>query len=343
MERVAVAPHADDPSALAAIVARARRRGFRDIVLPVGATDVVPGPPGETIERRDGALLRSASGPSAPVPIVSVGTPDELAAALLRTPYGSTLAIEWTSDRIIPLENAIAHRAGRFRLWTLVKSPREAPAALGALEHGADRVIVTVSSVEEVDALERLAEGIVATELPWTQVPVRSLTPAGLGDRVLVDTTSLLAPEEGLLVGSAAALLFLVASEAVGSAFSRPRPFRVNAGAAHSYVLLADGTTRYLSELEPGDAVLATAAGGRARSVRVGRIKIERRPLVAVSAADGDRTRTVFLQEAETVRLSAGDRRVAVTDATVGLPVDAVRLPAGRHLGTAVEETIEER
>jgi 3-dehydroquinate synthase II len=167
--------------------------------------------------------------------------------------------------------------------------------------------------------------------------------PVGLGDRVLVDTTSVLRPEEGLLVGSTAALLFHVASEAVGSRFSRPRPFRVNAGAAHSYVLMADGTTRYLVELAPGEAVLATVPRGPSRSVRVGRIKIERRPMTMLSVDDRGQSRTIFLQEAETVRVTTDQGRLAVTGLAPGPALEAVRLPTARHLGTVVEETIEER
>jgi 3-dehydroquinate synthase class II len=106
---------------------------------------------------------------------------------------------------------------------------------------------------------------------------------------------------------------------------------------------MADGTTRYLSELEAGDAVLVVAPQGTARSVRVGRIKIERRPLVALTVDDDGRDRTVFLQEAETVRVSTDAGRVAVTALAAGRALDAVRLPTARHLGTAVEETIEER
>lgn len=33
------------------------------------------------------------------------------------------------------------------------------------------------------------------------------------------------------------------------------RPFRINAGPVHSYTLLADGSTKYLAELEAGDQV----------------------------------------------------------------------------------------
>ena len=48
--------------------------------------------------------------------------------------------------------------------------------------------------------------------------------------RVCVDTASLLAPGEGLLVGSFARALFLVHSECAQSAYISSRPFRVNAG-----------------------------------------------------------------------------------------------------------------
>jgi 3-dehydroquinate synthase II len=340
-ERVVIAPESPDAGVRAAIVGRARQRGFGRFVstpeFPLVANDGE-----EVVVRRDDRLDLPGSGPSG-VPVVRVADPRALEAVAAAVPDGGTLVLEWTGDRVIPLENAVAHRGRRFRVWTVARSPEEVPAALGALEHGADRVIAVVRSPEEVDRLEAMLERSVPTELAWVRVPLRSVAPAGLGDRVLVDTTSILRPEEGLLVGSAAGLLFHVASEAVGSEFSRARPFRVNAGAAHSYVLMADGTTRYLSELVAGDAVLVVAPSGPARSVRVGRIKIERRPLVVVTADDAGRDRTIFLQEAETVRLSTDAGRVAVT-ALRGTPaIDAVRLPSARHLGTAIEETIEER
>jgi 3-dehydroquinate synthase II len=106
---------------------------------------------------------------------------------------------------------------------------------------------------------------------------------------------------------------------------------------------MGDGTTRYLSELQPGDAVLVSRPGGSARSVRVGRIKIERRPLVIVTAAVDASPRTVFLQEAETVRLSAESARVPTTELSVGTRVHGVKMPPARHLGRSVEETIIER
>jgi 3-dehydroquinate synthase II len=340
-ERVTIAPTARSHEERVAVVDRARRRGFTHFAHE--AHDVLEAAPGEEVlVRREGFLTIQGSD-SPPVPLVAVGDPAALDEAVQRTPDDGILAVEWTGDRVIPLENAIAAGGRRIELWVYARGPREVSGALGALERGAHRVIVGVRSPEEIDAIESVLEGPFPAVLKWALVPVASVRAVGLGDRVLVDTTSLLEPSEGLLVGSAAGFLFHVASEAVGSPFSRPRPFRVNAGAAHSYVLMGDGTTRYLSELEPGDPVLVSRPGGPARPVRVGRVKIERRPLVIVTATVGDTSRTVFLQEAETVRLSAEAGRVPTTELSVGTKIHGVNMPPARHLGRSVEETIIER
>ncbi len=339
LERVLVEPSAPDEATRLAIVDRARRRGFRGFVAAPGS-GLEPLAGEEVVIRRDRRL--EIPGRADPVSIHPIASLEELERAVRSAAADGFLAVEWPHDRVIPLENLVAAKGTRFRLWTCVESVGEVPAALGALEHGADRVVVRVRTTDEIDELEGILETARVPSLDWVEREVRSIRPVGLGDRVLVDTTSLLRADEGLLVGSAAAFLFHVASEAVGSAFSRPRPFRVNAGSAHSYVLRPDGTTRYLSELGPGDTVLV-AAPGSCRAVRVGRIKIERRPLVSITADDAGKERTVFLQEAETVRLSTAEARVAVTDLAAGTKVRGVKLPAARHLGTAVEESIEER
>jgi 3-dehydroquinate synthase II len=340
-DRVTIALPAGEPSLGASIVERARRRGFRRF--QTSSPGTIPPASGEEWVSRSGDRILGAGPGNSAVRVVVVTDAAGLDEAARAVPDGGVLAIEWTGDRVIPLENAIAARARRYDLWVYARGPLEVPGALGALEHGADRVFVPVHSPEEVDLLESIVEGPLPSRLDWVRTPVTGVRPAGVGDRVIVDTTSLLRPEEGLVVGSSAAFLFHVASEAVGSKFSRPRPFRVNAGAAHSYVLLADGSTRYLSELAAGDSVLVTTPESTVRSARVGRIKIERRPLVVVTAEDGGQPRTVFLQEAETVRLSSTQGRRSTTEIAVGDLVHGIRLPPARHLGRAVEEFIEER
>jgi 3-dehydroquinate synthase II len=340
-ERVTIALPPSDGAVREAIVARARRRGFSRFLDP--APDPMRAEAGEVLLLRRGDEILGATGTGPAATVVRVGDSAALEAAARRTPDGGVLAIEWTGDRVIPLENAIATKGRRYSLWTYARAPREVPGAIGALEHGADRVLVEIRSPEEVDLLESLVEGPLPAHLEWRRAPLTEVRPAGIGDRVLVDTTSILRADEGLLVGSAAAFLFLVVSEAVGSKFSRARPFRVNAGAAHSYVLMADGSTRYLSELAPGDAVLVATPEGTTRSARVGRLKVERRPLVVAALEDGGRIRTVFLQEAETVRLATDRGSVSTTEVAAGDVVRGVRLPPARHLGAAIEESVEER
>ena len=104
----------------------------------------------------------------------------------------------------------------------------------------------------------------------------------GVADRVAVDFTTLLSNDEGLLVGSSAKALALVLGETATGGFVPPRPFRVNAGPVHSYVLAAGGKTTYLSEVSAGDTLVVASTDGSTREATVGRAKVEPRPCVQV-------------------------------------------------------------
>lgn len=290
--------------------------------------------------RRDGERYR-VEGLAEPLIPVPVGTPEELERALATS--GDRTLLEWTGDRIIPLEQALANAPAGRRVAVLARTAAEVPAALGALERGAALVVLEVSGLPELRRLAAYVDRDPVLRIRWWPARVVRVEPAGTSERVLVDTTRLLGARDGLLVGSAARFLFPIASEAVGSSFSGPRPFRVNAGAPHSYVLMADGTTRYLSELRGGDRVLVVRSTGTPFAARVGRVKIERRPMVLVEAAVRGARATVFLQEAETVRFLGARANRPVTEVRTGDRLRVAELPAARHLGTAVSESIEER
>ena len=89
-----------------------------------------------------------------------------------------------------------------------------------------------------------------------------------------------------MLVGNSSQALFLVHSESVENPFVNPRPFRVNAGPVHAYIRLANGQTKYLSEVRAGDQVLVVNFEGKSYPAVVGRAKVERRPLVLVEAEE---------------------------------------------------------
>lgn len=183
-----------------------------------------------------------------------------------------------------------------------------------------------------------------------------------LANRVCIDLVQLLAPTEGCWVGSSAKVAALVLSEAAESSFVPSRPFRVNAGPVHSYVVMGDGTsTKYLSELRAGDEVLVhDAASGRERAVAVGRLKVEVRPCVQVElvapgpstpAGRGASRGQVFLQQAETVRLgrSMGDDSfIRITDLECKEDVQPSEVllrvtGMGTHVGKAYSGKVNER
>lgn len=341
--RVIVAPVAGADASNAELLARAHAMGYRRFAVPPRLVARVPSD-AEAVELSEHELRLPSDSPHRAVPIHSAATAGDLERILHDAAADDgPVAVRWTRDRVIPLENALATVARRRAVWVFAQSPPEVSAALGALERGADAVVVPVTTPADLARIEGFLAGSDAAPGPLVEVTIGRVEPVGLGDRVLVDTTSLLERDEGLLVGSAAAFQFLVASEAEGSAHTRPRPFRVNAGAPHLYTPLGNGETRYLSELAPGDALPIVRRDGSARPVRVGRLKIERRPLVMIEADVDGRARTVFLQEAETVRLLSREGARPVTDLGAGTIVLGVRMVEARHVGIPVDERIEER
>ena len=257
---------------------------------------------------------------------------------------------------MIPVENVVAAAQGSpTKVAAVVDTPQSIAGAAFALDTGVDAV-----AVPPTEALLNAAEAMRASRLERevnevhpeaTQAhsalgpsTVAEVTSFGLGDRVCVDLVGLLAPGEGMLVGSTAAQMALIHGETVPSAFVPTRPFRVNAGAVHQYVLLPDQSTCYLSELSPGDEVLITDADGKTRSLRVGRLKIERRPLISVlfSNQKGQEGR-VLLQNAETVRVvDARGTPVSVTALETGMRLISRSDATGRHVGQPIESEVTE-
>jgi len=248
------------------------------------------------------------------------------------------VVIEVKDWKIIPLENIIAklHKV-HTKIFALARSPKEARKMFSILEVGVDGVIFSTSSINEVrEALVYL--GTRSFELK--NAKIIDIKEVGDGERVCVDTASMLHKGEGMLIGNRSNFMFLVHNESVGSSFTSPRPFRVNAGAVHCYTLSPDGTTKYLSEIETGTEVLVLDSKGKARRVAVGRSKIERRPMLMIKAKAGNEIGGIIAQDAETIRfVKPNGRLVSVTHLKKGDTVLVHSETAtGRHFGMEVSD-----
>jgi 3-dehydroquinate synthase class II len=166
-----------------------------------------------------------------------------------------------TATQVIPAENLVAAFSSdnaHATLLATVTSSDSAETMLGALEVGTDGVVLRTESPEEARRLAKVMQERHAATRPTFELHTAVVTrveAAGVGDRVCVDTCSVLHPGEGLLVGSFARTMFLVHSECAESAYVASRPFRINAGPVHSYLVGGGGKTRYLSELCTGEQV----------------------------------------------------------------------------------------
>ena len=244
---------------------------------------------------------------------------------------------DWT---IIPLENLIAKKAN---VIAQVRSFKEAEVAFGILEKGVDHILFHSEDALELKktlALIRSQGAVIDLE----EAEIDEITPAGMGDRVCVDTCAIMTSGQGIFAGDSSGALFLVHAETVLNPYVAPRPFRVNAGAVHAYTRTPDGKTRYLSELGSGDQILIADHTGKTFPGVVGRVKIETRPLLLVTARVGEKKITTILQNAETVRLTAVDGNpVSVVDLKKGDRVLVALEAAGRHFGFKIDETILEK
>jgi len=246
--------------------------------------------------------------------------------------------IEVADWKIIPLENIIAklHKI-HTQIFALARTPEEVRKMFSILEIGVDGVIFEAATISEVkEAMVYLG----TSTFEMAEAKIIDIKEVGDGERVCVDTASMLHKGEGMLIGSRSNFLFLVHNESVGSSFTSPRPFRVNAGAVHCYTISPDGTTKYLSELETGAEVLVINSHGKARRATVGRSKIERRPMLMIKAQVGDEVGGIIAQDAETIRfVKPGGHLVSVTHLKKG---DIVLVHAkgatGRHFGMEVAD-----
>jgi 3-amino-4-hydroxybenzoic acid synthase len=297
------------------------------------------------LDRRDAAgggdLPPSDGTPGATGVLVSVEDDTSLERACQYAASGTAwTVIDFKDPTKIPLEIVIA-RAERAEghVITLVHDLEEAAIVLDVLEKGSDGVLLAPKAVGEATALVELCR--VQTEpLELEELEVISIKHLGLGDRACVDTCSHLHKDEGILVGSYSNGMVLDCSETHPLPYMPTRPFRINAGALHSYTMAPGGRTTYLSELRSGSELLAVRATGETRRIVVGRVKIESRPLLEVRSRSCSGTEVnLIVQDDWHVRvLGPGASVLNVTHLNPGDKVLGLTLDVQRHVGYQVSE-----
>lgn len=249
------------------------------------------------------------------------------------------VVVRTTDWNVIPLENLVARTQNIF---VEADNPDDAKMALTVLEKGVDGLVITATDPVTVKEMLNLVKSE-RQELELCPLEIRSVRSMGMGDRVCVDTCTMMGEGEGILVGNSSKGLFLVHAESIENPYVAPRPFRVNAGAVHAYVFLPGGKTSYLSELKAGKEVLCVNWKGEAVSLVVGRVKIEQRPLLLVEAMGPDGEVSMILQNAETIRLVGKEgQAISVVNLHPGDVVLGRVEAAGRHFGHKINESIVE-
>ena len=272
------------------------------------------------------------------MPSVGLGSKAEEESIASRIAGGERLVLAQGWE-IIPVENLLAQPAVAGKLAVEAASLAEARLAAGVLECGVPVVVVlpeALASLKNIVSELKLSQGTLTLD----KATITEVKTVGLGHRVCVDTLTLMERGQGMLVGNSSAFTFLTHAETEHNEYVAARPFRINAGGVHAYAMMP-------GELRSGDEVLIVDKDGRTSLATIGRIKTEVRPMLMITAQmetpEGTRTGSVFLQNAETIRLVRPDGTpVSVVALRPGDEVICRADVAGRHFGMRIQENIRE-
>lgn len=254
-----------------------------------------------------------------------------------------SLVAAFADETNIPLELLLARaQATRTGVVKQLLNTAESTTVAGVLETGPAGLMVSAQRLDEVAVVSSLIAGQGRVRRDLVELEVTRAEPVGMGYRGCVDTTTLFGQDEGMIVGSTSSGGILVCAEVHYLPYMNLRPFRVNAGAVHSYVFGAEETA-YITDLCAGERVHAVSADGTFREVGVGRIKTEVRPLRLIEARHGDVTVNVILQDDWHVRVMGGDGKPRnLTEVAPGSTLLGLITEPGRHVGIKVDENIDE-
>jgi 3-dehydroquinate synthase class II len=220
----------------------------------------------------------------------------------------------------------------------------DAVVSYGVMECGAEGVIFSPRDHQVMSAfLDQMSQA--ESNLQIQMGTVLESRPVGMGYRACIDTATLFQPDEGMLVGSTSQGGLLCCPEVFFLPYMELRPFRVNAGAVHSYVFNTGNRTDYMSELKAGSPVMIVNSKGRVRRAAVGRIKIEQRPLRLIEVEFSGKERVnILMQDDWHVRVfSDAAKPLNISDLKPGDKVLGYVTEPGRHVGIKINESIIEK
>ena len=303
----------------------------------------------EKLDPNQNFVSRLWTGSSHDVAEVSIDIPsdqDEAISLIGLVPWILVRCSDWT---MIPLENLVARSRGtQTRIAAAIDKEIEISGAAFALGGGVDAILVpggmANKAVEFLGARWTKEEPSENREINPTEARIISIESAGIGERICIDLTRRINEGQGAAVGSISGKLCLVHGETISSEYVPIRPFRINAGAIHSYILMADGRTKYMSELETGDEIAILSFSGSIEDAVIGRLKIELRPLLVVRFEISGEKGQMVVQQAETVRfVSPKGTVVSVTDAKAGDEITVFTDDRVRHVGIALDGEMVEK
>ena len=319
----------------------------KDVVISAleSGADAVILPKGKTKDVRDFGQIKTVAEdgdirPGIDVEFIDINSKadEEKAAAV---PEGKTIVLRMLDWTIIPIENLLASRSKNIMVQ--VNNSQQAKLMVEILEKGVAGVVLNTTDINELKKTAAVIQGV-SESVSMVTATITSVRQLGMGDRACLDTCSQMALGEGMLVGNSAKGFFLIHSESIDNPYVASRPFRVNAGAVHAYIMVTGGKTKYLADLKTGDEVMIVDYKGKTQTAYLGRNKIEKRPMMLIEAEAKGAVVSLVLQNAETIRLVSPDGKpMSVTKLKVGDKVLTHIETIGRHFGMQVEESLTEK
>lgn len=252
--------------------------------------------------------------------------------------------LQLNDETNIPLELIMAKlQNNKTLILKYVETMAEAIVAMRVMEKGSDGIVLSTTQTAEVTGVSSYIEKCLHNKLNLVSAEVTNVEHIEMGYRACVDTTNMLGKNEGLIIGSTSRGGILVSSETHYLPYMETRPFRVNAGAIHSYLFNGSEETFYLTELRSGLSINVVDIEGNTRTVSIGRVKIEQRPLLKIEAKIEETEINTIVQDDWHIRIFGENGAVLnASSINCGDKVLAFVCSAGRHVGIKIDENILE-